>query len=160
IMDTIKAQQIALDDALIHDAIVPDVLTNQEMLDSKAYKKYYTVTSGAEPPKAKTKYKKKEDEHVTPSKSKYALVAKGTRLKTPAKLATKRCNKDFNMSHISGSCDGVDIQSKVPNEKQQKVTGTNKGAGVRLKVLDVPKYNSESEEESWTLIHNDEDDVE
>nr|GEU74190.1 retrovirus-related Pol polyprotein from transposon TNT 1-94 [Tanacetum cinerariifolium] len=88
-------------DTQIYDAILPDELTNQEMLDSKAYKEYYAVASEAEPPKAK-KYKKKADEPVTPSKSKSAPAAKGTRLKTPA-----------------------------------KVTGTNRGAGIRSEVPDV-----------------------
>nr|GEU59174.1 hypothetical protein [Tanacetum cinerariifolium] len=76
------------------------------------------------------------------------------------KLATKRRKKDFHMSHASGSSDGVDILSKIHDEQQQKVTGTNKGAGVRPDVPDVPKYNSESEEESWRFSQNDEDDIE
>nr|GEU80613.1 hypothetical protein [Tanacetum cinerariifolium] len=135
------------------------------MLESKAYKEYYAIASGVEPPKEKTKYKKKADEPITPSKSKSFPAAKGTRLKTPAKaeqinLATKRSKKDFHMSHASGSGDGIDVQSKVPDEQQQKVTGTNKGAGVRPEVPDVPKYTSESEEESWTFSQDDEDDVE
>nr|GEW80662.1 hypothetical protein [Tanacetum cinerariifolium] len=46
-------------DTHIYGAIRLDVLTNQEMLDSKAYKEYYAVTFGAEPPKEKIKYKKK-----------------------------------------------------------------------------------------------------
>ncbi|GKD09993.1 hypothetical protein Tco_1189678 [Tanacetum coccineum] len=64
------------------------------------------------------------------------------------KLSTKRSKKDFYMSHASGSGDGVDIRSKVPDEQQQKVTGTNEGVGVRPEVPDVPKYTSDSEEES------------
>nr|GEV24616.1 reverse transcriptase domain-containing protein [Tanacetum cinerariifolium] len=181
-------------DTQIYDAILPYELTSQEMLDSKAYKEYYTFASGAEPLKAKTKYKKKADEPITPSNSKSAPTAKGARLKTPAKmthsgkkrrpasvpkakglavlfevaltedeqikLATKRSKKDFYMSHASGSGDRVDIQLKVPDEQQQKVTGINEGAGVMPEVPDVPKYNSESEEESWTVGQNDEDDVE
>ncbi|GJV92198.1 retrovirus-related pol polyprotein from transposon TNT 1-94 [Tanacetum coccineum] len=53
--------------------------------------------------------------------------------------------------------DGVDTQSKVPDEQQQKVTGTNEGAGVTPEVPDVPKYDSESEEESWTFSQDDKD---
>nr|GEV04603.1 reverse transcriptase domain-containing protein [Tanacetum cinerariifolium] len=133
-------------DTQIYGAILPHELTSQELLDFKAYKEYYTFASGAEPLKAKTKYKKKADEPVTPSNSKTAPTAKGIRLKTPAK-----------MTH---SGDRVNIQSKVPDEQQQKVTGINEGAGVMPEVPDVPKYNSESEEESWTFSQNDEDDVE
>ncbi|GKB55776.1 hypothetical protein Tco_0911962 [Tanacetum coccineum] len=156
-----------------------------------AYKEYYAVASGAEPPKAKTKYKKKVDEPVTPSKSKTAPASKGSRLKSPAKvaktakkkqpatmpktkglailsevalteaeqikLATKKSKTQFHSSHTSGSSDGVDTQSKVPNEKQQKVSGINEGAGVIPKVPDVPKYDSESDEESWTFSQDEED---
>nr|GFC16640.1 hypothetical protein [Tanacetum cinerariifolium] len=36
--------------------------------------------------------------------------------------ATKRSKKDFNISHESSSGDGVDTQSKVPDEHQQKTS--------------------------------------
>nr|GEV92526.1 hypothetical protein [Tanacetum cinerariifolium] len=73
-------------DTQIYDAILANVLTNQEMLDSKAYKEYYAVASGAEPPKAKTKYKKKADEPVISLKKKLVQATKGTRLKSKAKV--------------------------------------------------------------------------
>nr|GEU81321.1 hypothetical protein [Tanacetum cinerariifolium] len=148
-------------DTQIYDAILPDVLTNQKMLESKAYKEYYVVASRAEPPKAKTKYQKKADEPVTPSKSKSSPAAKAVISEVALieaeknKLATKRSKKDFHMSHASGSGDGVDIQSRVFDEQQPKVTGTNEGAGVRPEVPDVPKYTSESEDESWTFSQDD-----
>nr|GFD46851.1 hypothetical protein [Tanacetum cinerariifolium] len=128
----------------IYGAILPDVLTNQEMLDSKAYNEYYAVASGAVPLKAKTKYKKKSDELVISLKSKTSSASKGTRHKSKAKvtkpnmkkkpakkikakglavlsevalseaeqikLATKRSNKYFHISHSSGLGDGVDTQ--------------------------------------------------
>ncbi|GJU59194.1 hypothetical protein Tco_1236960 [Tanacetum coccineum] len=56
------------------------------MKDFKAYKQYYAVASRAEPPKEKTKYKKKADEPITPSKPKSAPTVKGTRLKSPGKV--------------------------------------------------------------------------
>ncbi|GJU97898.1 hypothetical protein Tco_1327169 [Tanacetum coccineum] len=173
-------------DTQIYGAILPDELNNQEMLDSKAYKEYYAIAFGVEPPKAKTKYKKKVDEPVTPSKSKNAPASKGSRLKSPAKvaktdkkkqrammpktkglavlskvalteaeqikLATKRSKKDFHMSHASGSGDGVDIQLKVPDEQQQKITGINEGAGVRPE----SDMNDDSEE---TKSDNDGDNL-
>nr|GEV57484.1 hypothetical protein [Tanacetum cinerariifolium] len=61
------------------------------------------------------------------------------------------------MSHASGSGDGVDIQSKVPDEQQQKVTGTNEGVGVRPDVSNVPKYALGKVEESWTFGQNEDD---
>nr|GEV96385.1 hypothetical protein [Tanacetum cinerariifolium] len=73
------------------------------------------------------------------------------------KLATKRSKKDFHMSYASGLGNGVDTQSKIPDKQQKKVTGTDEGAGDRPEVLDVPKYNLEIEEESWTFSQDDED---
>ncbi|GKD15079.1 hypothetical protein Tco_1199486 [Tanacetum coccineum] len=43
------------------------------------------------------------------------------------KLATKRSKKDFHRSHASGSGDGVDTQSKVPDEQQQMTSGIDEG---------------------------------
>nr|GEV74506.1 hypothetical protein [Tanacetum cinerariifolium] len=43
------------------------------------------------------------------------------------KLATKRSKKYFYISHASGSGDGVDTQSKVPDEQEQNTFGTNEG---------------------------------
>ncbi|GKB39385.1 hypothetical protein Tco_0884327 [Tanacetum coccineum] len=62
-------------DTHIYGAILPNELTNQDIKDSEAYKLYYTVASGAEPPKSK--YKKKADEPVTPSKKKTVPTSKG-----------------------------------------------------------------------------------
>nr|GEU93217.1 hypothetical protein [Tanacetum cinerariifolium] len=73
-------------DTQIYGAILPDVLTNQEMLDFKAYKEYYVVASGSVPPKAKTKYKKKIDKPVISLKSKTTSAFKSTRLKSKAKV--------------------------------------------------------------------------
>ncbi|GJR51475.1 hypothetical protein Tco_1401996 [Tanacetum coccineum] len=67
------------------------------------------------------------------------------------KLATKISKTQFHSAHVSGSGDGVDTQPKVLDEKQQKVSGINEGASAIPKVPDVPKYDSESEEESWTF---------
>ncbi|GKG19905.1 hypothetical protein Tco_0377004, partial [Tanacetum coccineum] len=67
--------------------ILPDELTNQDMKDSEAYKQYYAVASGAEPPKTKTKYKKMADESDTSPKKKTAPATKGSKFKTSAKAA-------------------------------------------------------------------------
>ncbi|GJY34471.1 retrovirus-related pol polyprotein from transposon TNT 1-94 [Tanacetum coccineum] len=46
------------------------------------------------------------------------------------KLATKRIKIQFHSSHVCGSGDGVETQSKVLDEQQQNIYGTNEGAGV------------------------------
>ncbi|GJY81482.1 hypothetical protein Tco_0494233 [Tanacetum coccineum] len=43
------------------------------------------------------------------------------------KLATKRSNTQFHSSHASGSGDGVDTQSKIPDEQHLKMTGADEG---------------------------------
>ncbi|GKB70079.1 hypothetical protein Tco_0931491 [Tanacetum coccineum] len=43
------------------------------------------------------------------------------------KMATKRSKTQFHISHASGSGDGVDTQSKVPDEQHFKTTGADKG---------------------------------
>ncbi|GKC49778.1 hypothetical protein Tco_1072523 [Tanacetum coccineum] len=73
------------------------------------------------------------------------------------KLATKRSKKEFHNSYASGSGNRVDIQSKVPNEQQHTVSGTNEGAGDKLEAPDVPEYRSKSEEESWTFSQGEDD---
>ncbi|GKD86954.1 hypothetical protein Tco_1358108, partial [Tanacetum coccineum] len=73
------------------------------------------------------------------------------------KLATKRSKTQFHRSHASGLGDGVDTQSKVPDKQQQKDIGIDEGAGDKPEVPDVPKYNSESDEESWTFSQDEED---
>ncbi|GJZ33120.1 hypothetical protein Tco_0578556, partial [Tanacetum coccineum] len=73
------------------------------------------------------------------------------------KLATKRSKKDFRMSHVSGSGDGVDIQSKIPDEQQQKTFGTDEGTGTIPGVPDVPTYESKSKKESWGDSEDEDD---
>ncbi|GKC62921.1 hypothetical protein Tco_1095519 [Tanacetum coccineum] len=127
-------------DTQVYGAILPNELTNQEMLDSKAYKEYYAVASGAKPPKAKTKYKKKADGSDTSSKPKSA----------PTEMwgLKKRLNTSGKVPRLL----------EVPDEQQQKDGGTDEGASDGPVVLDVPKYKSESEEESWTFSQGDDDD--
>ncbi|GJR37064.1 hypothetical protein Tco_1212748 [Tanacetum coccineum] len=64
-------------------------------------------------------------------------------------LATKRSKTRFHSSHESGSGDGVDTQSKVPDEQHLKTTGADEGTSTIPCVPDVPIYKYESEKESW-----------
>ncbi|GJZ85736.1 retrovirus-related pol polyprotein from transposon TNT 1-94 [Tanacetum coccineum] len=65
------------------------------------------------------------------------------------KLATKKSKTQFYISQASGSSDGIDFESGVPDEKHLKTTGADEGTGTIPGVPDVPKYESESEKESW-----------
>ncbi|GJV66183.1 retrovirus-related pol polyprotein from transposon TNT 1-94 [Tanacetum coccineum] len=141
--------------------------------DSEAYKQYYAIASRAEPLKVKTKYKKKENGSDTSSKPKSAPTVKGKRLNTSGKV-TKSGKK--RQSALVPKAKGLKTLSevplskheqmkiatkrKVPDEQQQKDGGTDEGASDGLVVPDVPKYKSESKEESLTFsqVDNDDDD--
>ncbi|GJY40310.1 hypothetical protein Tco_0427580 [Tanacetum coccineum] len=127
-----------------YGSILLQHLTNQAMLESKAFKTYRAYATGEKDPKSKTTKKKTDSESSPKTKPSQAS-------KEQMKLATKRSLKEFHISHASGSGDGVDILSKVPDEQQQTESGTNEGAGDKPEVPDVPEYRSESEEESWTF---------
>ncbi|GKE44994.1 hypothetical protein Tco_1472278, partial [Tanacetum coccineum] len=115
-------------DTQVYGVILPQHLTNQAMLESKAYMTYRAYANGEKIPKPKTT-KKKADSESSPKMN----------------------------SHASGSGNGVDIQSKVPDEQQQNISSTNKGAGDKPEVPDVPEYRLESEEESWTYSQGEDD---
>nr|GEZ92818.1 hypothetical protein [Tanacetum cinerariifolium] len=111
-------------DTHVYNAILPVELTNQEMLDSKSYKEYYDVVSRAEPPKAKTKYKKKTDEYVTSPKSKTTSASKGTRLKTKAKV-TKPDMKKQPTKKTKAKGLAVLSEAALSKAKQIKLAGDN-----------------------------------
>nr|GEW11576.1 hypothetical protein [Tanacetum cinerariifolium] len=170
-------------------SILPTKLTNQAMLESKAYQRYYAFTSGEKAPKPKY-FQKKADSDTSPKK-KQVQATKGTRLKSKAnvakpnkkkqpakkkkvkglavlsevalteaeqiKLATKRSKKDFHISHASGSGDGVDTQSKISDEQQQKTSGTDEGTDTKPGVPNIPPYESASDKESWGDSEDDGD---
>nr|GEV84772.1 ribonuclease H-like domain-containing protein [Tanacetum cinerariifolium] len=73
------------------------------------------------------------------------------------KLGTKRSKNDFHISHASGSGNGVDTQSKVPDEQEQKTSGTYERTGTMPGVLDVPPYESKRDKE-YLRDSKDEDD--
>ncbi|GKC33082.1 hypothetical protein Tco_1040376, partial [Tanacetum coccineum] len=123
------------EDTQVYGIILPKELTNQEILESNSYKTYYTFASREKAPKLK--YIRKKADPDTLPKQKPVQATKGTRIKSKAKvaltkveqlkLATKRSKTQFYSSHVSGLGDGDDTQSKVPDEQQQKTSGTYEG---------------------------------
>ncbi|GJX80094.1 hypothetical protein Tco_0328243 [Tanacetum coccineum] len=72
------------------------------------------------------------------------------------KEATKRSKKYFHISQASGSGDGTNFESGVPDEQQHKTSRADEGTGTIPGVLYVPKYLSESENKSWGDSDDDE----
>ncbi|GKC37815.1 hypothetical protein Tco_1050199, partial [Tanacetum coccineum] len=152
-------------DTQVYVTILPTELTNQEMLESKAYQTYYAFASGEKAPKPKLKSKakvakpnkKKQPAKKTKAKGLAVLSEVALTEAEQIKLATKRIKKDFHVSHANGSGDGVDTQSKVPDEQQQKTSGTDKESCIIPRVPDVPLYESESDKESWGDSEDEDD---
>nr|GEZ64171.1 uncharacterized mitochondrial protein AtMg00810-like [Tanacetum cinerariifolium] len=133
-------------DTQIYGAILPDVLTNQDMLESKAYKEYYAFATGAVPLMAKTTYKKKAKEPVT-SKTASESVSKGPRLKTQAK--TKQPAKKTKPKG-----NGFGKMSKVPDEQEQEDTSTDEGTDT---LSGFPMYLSGNDDEGDDVAESDDE---
>ncbi|GKD51590.1 hypothetical protein Tco_1280566 [Tanacetum coccineum] len=71
----------------------------------------------------------------------------------------KKSKKDSHMLHASGLGDGVAFQPKVPDESEDKTTGTDEGTGTKPGVPDVPTYESDSDNESWGDSEDESDDI-
>ncbi|GJR13884.1 hypothetical protein Tco_0796536 [Tanacetum coccineum] len=103
-------------DTQIYGAILPQAMTNQALLDSVAYKTYYEIALGAEPPKPRKK------------------SAKAKKVATTKPKPTKK-------------------KASVKADK-----GIDEGTSTKPGVLGVPKYDSESEKESWGDSGKEDDD--
>ncbi|GKA69214.1 hypothetical protein Tco_0775278, partial [Tanacetum coccineum] len=155
----------------VYGALIPKEMLNEDIMNSTAYKTYYFTIPVS--PKEPTK-KPAKDKKDVPSTKKPATKPKQTKKKAPVKAdrgkglnvlsevalsevaqlkeVTKRSKKDFHISHESGSGDGTDFESGVPDEQQRNISSTDEGTGTKLGVPDVPKYDSESKKESWVMV--------
>ncbi|GJX94446.1 hypothetical protein Tco_0349032 [Tanacetum coccineum] len=123
------------EDTQVYGTILPTELTNQAMLESKAYQTCYAFDYGEKAPKPK--YTQKKADLDTSPKKKPVQSTKGTRIKSKAKVAltraeqiklvTKRSKKDFHVSQASGSGDGVDTQSKSWGDSKDEDDNDNEG---------------------------------
>ncbi|GJZ76332.1 hypothetical protein Tco_0641004, partial [Tanacetum coccineum] len=92
----------------VYGAILPQYLTNQDMLESKAYKTYQAYATGEKTPKPKS-IKKKADSESSP-KTKLTQASKGKRIKTIAK-GDKPAKKKQSVTKIKsdlGADEGTD----------------------------------------------------
>nr|GEY80421.1 hypothetical protein [Tanacetum cinerariifolium] len=116
-------------------------LTNEDIRNSKAYKEYYAVASGAAPPKTKSSVRKtKIKQPAKSSKAKSLTVPSEVAMNEDEqmKLATKRSLQQTHISQASGS-------------------GLSEGTGIIPRVPDVPTDEFD-EEISWNLSDEDDDD--
>ncbi|GJY94969.1 hypothetical protein Tco_0511330 [Tanacetum coccineum] len=137
------------EDTQLYGAILPDELTNKAIKDSKSYKEYYAIASGAEPLKIKARAGRKKDDSDTTPKKKPAKATKGKRIKATAEVSSSRKKKQPTK--------GLETLSEIAIS-QPSGSGAHEGTGVTLRVPDVPTYHSDDEQISWKSSDEDDDD--
>nr|GEZ46842.1 hypothetical protein [Tanacetum cinerariifolium] len=153
-------------DTQVYGTILPNDLTNQAMLESKAYKTYYDFASREKT--LKPKYVRKKADSNTSPKQKPVKATKGTRLKTKAKVAKSDKKKQ---PVKTPKAKGLDVLSKVALTEVEQlkldtkrsttqfhsshVSDSGDGVDTQSEVPDVQQQKSK--EESWTFSQKDED---
>nr|GEW83018.1 hypothetical protein [Tanacetum cinerariifolium] len=150
-------------------AIFPFKLTNEAIKNSTAYKEYYVIASGAEPPKTKASVRKTQSSSNTTMPP---PVAKGTRLQTSKKVDKPAKGKQ---PAKSSTAKGLIVLSDVGLTEAEQIklatkrsltqthisqangSGADEGTGLIPGVPDVPTYESD-EEISWKSSDEDDDD--
>ncbi|GKE20223.1 hypothetical protein Tco_1431735, partial [Tanacetum coccineum] len=158
-------------DTRVYDAIIPQHLTNQAMLESEAYKTYLAYASGEKIPKPK--YGKNKADSKSSPKKKIATTAKGKRLKTSTKAA-KPIKKKQPAKTSKAKCLIVLSEVALREAEQIKIatktsltethishasgSGAGEGTGSKPWVPDVLTYGSDDEQISWKSSDKEDDD--
>ncbi|GJZ05045.1 hypothetical protein Tco_0538320 [Tanacetum coccineum] len=135
------------EDTQLYGAILPNELTNEDIRNSKSYKEYYAIASGAKPPKTKASVKKKQ---VGSDKTNNPPTNKGKRLKTSAKAAKPSKKKQ---PAKTSKAKGLTMLSEVALRK-----GADEGTRSIPGVPYVPTYGSDDEQISWKSSNEEDDD--
>ncbi|GJW64262.1 hypothetical protein Tco_0116146 [Tanacetum coccineum] len=158
-------------DTQIYGVILPQYLTNQAMLESKAYKSYHAYATGENIPK--TKYVKNKADPESSPKKKSAQASEGKRLKTSAKVtkpskkkqpATTSKEKSLNVLSEVALSEAEQMKLVTKRSKIQfhsshtSGSGVDEGTGVTPGVPNVTTYDSEDEQISWKSSDEDNDD--
>ncbi|GJV09358.1 hypothetical protein Tco_1347014 [Tanacetum coccineum] len=171
------------EDSHKYGALIPDGMINQDIKHSKAYNTYYDFDTGMVAPKKARKFKKiaSPSRKLSPVKEAES-VKKAKRKKAPDKTdrgkviellldaalledaqlnkALRKSRQDIHKLQASGSSEGADFESDVPDESKSKPFDTSEGTDVKPGVPEVSKANSSnSDNESWGNSEDESDDV-
>ncbi|GJR22284.1 hypothetical protein Tco_0970811 [Tanacetum coccineum] len=141
-------------DTHVYDAILPQHLTNQAMLESEAYMTYHAYATGEKTPKPKST-KKKADSESSP-KMKLTQASKGKRIKNIAK-GDKPTKKKQSVTKSKGltalsqvaliKAEQIKLATKrsliQTHSSHASSSGVDEGTDSILGVLDVPTYESD-----------------
>ncbi|GKC45914.1 hypothetical protein Tco_1063636, partial [Tanacetum coccineum] len=109
-------------DTQVYSAILPQHLTNQAMLESKAYMTYHAYATGEKTPKPNST-KKKADSESSP-KTKLTQASKGKRIKTVAK-GDKPAKKKQSITKSKGLTVLSEKSSKEEDDDEVNVSKDN-----------------------------------
>nr|GEW55185.1 hypothetical protein [Tanacetum cinerariifolium] len=129
----------------------------------KAYKEYYTVASGAAPPKTKASFRKTKssfDTTITPPTVAGTRLSTSAKGKQPAKASkAKSLTVLFNVAMTEAEQIKLAMKRSLQQThiSQASGLGTDEGTGIIPGVPDVPTEDS-VEEISWKLSDDDDDD--
>ncbi|GKC64356.1 hypothetical protein Tco_1096954 [Tanacetum coccineum] len=151
----------------VYGALIPKEMLNEDILNSTAYKTYYAYASGAKEPKKARKFKKPASpklKNVTVSPKeptkKPGKAKKDVTLTKKTATKPKPIKKKAPVKADRGKGDGTNFESRILDEQQRKISIINKGTGAKPGVPNVPKYDSESDKESWGDSGEEDDDDE
>ncbi|GJV26397.1 hypothetical protein Tco_1379092 [Tanacetum coccineum] len=155
------------DEYQVYGALLLEVITNQKMRNSPAYKTYLAFATGAATPKKARKFKKPaspskkrtliivEEEEPEPAK-KVALTKKSSRKQSTVKKVLKRIQRETTIHQAGGSGDGAGFQLEVLDEPKGKPVDTHKGTGYSGDESNY-KINDDEEESDNEFVHTPED---
>nr|GEV99885.1 hypothetical protein [Tanacetum cinerariifolium] len=137
-----------------YGALIPDEMINDDIKLSIAYKTYVDYAIRKVPPKKARKLKK----HASP-KLKIVPVSPKEPTRRVKKTMRKRKQETYKLQ-ASGSSEGANFESKVPNDLTRKTKDTSEGTGVKPRVLDLFKEDSsDTDDDSWGDNEDESDDV-
>nr|GFB23325.1 hypothetical protein [Tanacetum cinerariifolium] len=149
----------------VYGAILSKELTNQAMLESKAYKTYYAFASREKTPKPKY-VRKKVDSNISPKpKQKPVQATKGTRLKTKTKVAKSNKKKQpakkpkaKGLAVLSKVALTEAEQLKLATKRSKKdfhishASGSGYGVDTQSKVLDEQHFMTTGADKETGII--------
>nr|GEY27401.1 hypothetical protein [Tanacetum cinerariifolium] len=122
-------------DTRVYGVIIPEVMMNQGLLDSVAYKTYFAIASGAKPPKSR-KSQKKSDSAISseesPSKKKSAKAKKVVviNLKPTKKKAPFKADSGKGLNVLLEVTLSKDTQLKEATKRSKKDFHTSHASGL------------------------------
>ncbi|GKB94547.1 hypothetical protein Tco_0980684 [Tanacetum coccineum] len=146
---------------------IPDVMVNDDIKNSKAYKTYLAISTGIMVPKKARKGMKTTDapkkkgsitavDNIIPNLEEALKLGKSiNRTKVEEQEEARRVHETHERlvtekpTSDQSSDESDDEQEEVPNEPKGKSTGSNEGVGITPEVPDKPNGKFVAQDDDW-----------